>query len=247
MMKDSTAPEIRNAFVSKVSHELRTPLAGIKAYIELLIDGEAQDDRTRLEFYEVIQDEANRLGQLIDDILSISKIEAGVARVQKQLVEINALVSEITSAAASVAERKNLVICETLSPTAYQTSADREMLRQAFATLFSNAIKFSPVGGRITVETATNPHQNTVLIRICDEGPGVEPKDAPGVFDKFSGAQTCARTAGGAGIGLTLVRQIVETIHAGAVFAEARPGRGNCFGIQLHLCAPELRQMPLAS
>ncbi|HEY8750905.1 MAG TPA: histidine kinase dimerization/phospho-acceptor domain-containing protein, partial [Tepidisphaeraceae bacterium] len=237
--------QFKNAFVSKVSHELRTPLAGIKAYIELLIDGEAQDETTRREFYNVIQNETNRLGRLIDDILSISRIEAGIARVQVEPVEINHLLNNAIAKTAEQVARKSLTLCWSQADPVYQTRGDRAMLEQAVLTLLNNAIMFSPHGARISVETATNPHQKMVLIRFIDQGPRIEPKDVPGVFDKFSGGQTSARTAGGAGVGLALVRQIVESVHRGAVFAETHPGSGNCFGFALELYVPEPARLTL--
>jgi two-component system phosphate regulon sensor histidine kinase PhoR len=243
---DAPGPEFKNAFVSRVSHELRTPLAGIKAYVELLIDGEARDDKTRNEFYEVIQNEANRLGQLIDDILIISRIEAGIVKSARQPVNLLSVLQAAMTAIAPDAARKNVTLSESCDAGTNQTLGDHDMLYQAVLGLLGNSVKFSPGGSRINVGIATNPHEKTVRIRILDDGPGVEPKDVPGVFDKFSGAQTSARTAGGAGIGLTLVRQIVETVHGGRVFAESRCGSGNCFGLELKLCTPEPNPLPPA-
>ena len=130
-------------------HELRTPLAGIKAYVELLIDGEAQDHQTAFEFYEVIQDEANRLGQLIDDILSISRIEAGVARVQTQSVDIHALLREAHHR-GRVRSRsgKTRLFANFCATQLIETSADRDMPPAGRARLCSQMQqKFSPVGG----------------------------------------------------------------------------------------------------
>jgi signal transduction histidine kinase len=119
----------------------------------------------------------------------------------------------------------------------YQTFGD--LLEQALVTLLINTIKFSPFGGGINLEIDTNPQQKTVLTRILDQAPAVEPQDVPGLFDKFDGARTCARTAGGAGIALALVRQIIETVHGGSVLIESRQERGCCFGLRLPLYAPE--------
>lgn len=240
------ALEMKSAFVSKVSHELRTPLAGIKAYVEMLIDGEAQDDPTRREFYDVILMEANRLGRLIDDILSISRIEAGLARPEMRPLDLAAVVRDAVAAVKADADRKRLTIVVPADGPAYETFADPDMLGQAVNTLLANAVKFSPDGGRITVEIVTSPRAKTVLTRIRDDGPGVEPKDVPAVFDKFNRTQTSPRSAGGAGVGLTLVRRIVESVHGGRVFVEPHAGPGNCFGFELGLGVQQDRMLPLA-
>src|SRR5213075_1705964 len=129
--KEKEVAEMKNDFVSNVSHELRTPLASIKAYVELLIDGEADDEKTKREFYEVIQNEANRLGRLIDNILNISRIEAGLATVDRKPQSLTAIVREAMDVIAPQASQKGLRVVERLAPVSHQTSADREMLYQA--------------------------------------------------------------------------------------------------------------------
>jgi signal transduction histidine kinase len=236
---DAGSSAFKNAFVTKVSHELRTPLAGIKAYVELLIDGEAEDEQTRQEFYQVIHGEADRLSRLVDDIVAISRIEAGVAKPQKKQVTLSSLLDNALAHVAADVRQKNVSILRAVSQGDYQTFGEPGMLEKALATLLINAIKFSPTGGVINVETVTNPQEKTVLTRILDRGPGVEPQDVPGLFDKFDGARACARTAGGAGVALALVRQIVEAVHGGAVFVESPPEGGCCFEIRLPLYAPQ--------
>src|SRR6476469_6555730 len=137
--------QMKNDFVSNVSHELRTPLASIKAYVELLIDGEADDEKTKREFYEVIQNEANRLGRLIDNILNISRIESGLVKVDRKPQSVSVVVEE---------SLKNITLVERLTPVFYQTLADRDMLYQAALNILSNAVKYTPGGGEIRVETA---------------------------------------------------------------------------------------------
>src|SRR5258706_4991480 len=129
---------MKNAFVSKFSHEMRTPLAGIKAYVEMLIDGEAQDEQTRQEFYEVIQSEAKRLGRLIDHILSISRIESGLARPEKRPLDLNALLREAMGAVTPDADRKRIMLVGPLDEPRYHTLGDRELLGQAVVILLNN-------------------------------------------------------------------------------------------------------------
>jgi two-component system phosphate regulon sensor histidine kinase PhoR len=242
--RDQEVSEMKNAFVSMVSHELRTPLASIKAYIEMLIDGEADDAQTQGEFFEIIQNEANRLGRLIDNILNISRIEAGVARVNIQRHSLGDIVSDALKAVTSQAQLKAISVRQDLSGGDYQTSCDREMIYQAVLNLLSNAVKFTPEQGGITVESGIDSTNKLVSIKITDTGVGIAPKDLPFVFDKFYRPDTGNHLSLGTGLGLALVRHIVEKVHAGRVFVTSEPGRGSCFGFELALDGPEPIALP---
>jgi len=234
--REKEVAEMKNDFVSNVSHELRTPLASIKAYIEMLIDGEAENEKTTREFYEVIQNEANRLGRLIDNILNISRIESGLVQVNKQPQSLMVLLKEAIEVIAPQARMKNIQIVENLTPAFYQTSADRDMLYQATLNLLSNAVKYTPERGTITVETAVDEAKKKVITRISDTGVGIPPKDLPFVFDKFYRAESNSHMAKGSGLGLSLVKHIIETVHRGRLFVESHVGKGSCFGFELDLC-----------
>lgn len=236
MTKEKEVAEMKNDFVSNVSHELRTPLASIKAYVEMLIDGEATDAKTTGEFYEVIQNEANRLGRLIDNILNISRIESGLVKVNKEPQSLMVILKEAIEVITPQAKLKQIKIEEKLTPVFYQTQADKDMLYQAVLNLLSNAIKYTPEGGTVTVHTEVNEHAKKVIGRISDTGVGIPPKDLPFVFDKFYRAEANNRMAKGTGLGLSLVKHIVETVHQGRIFVESQVGKGSTFGFELDLC-----------
>jgi two-component system phosphate regulon sensor histidine kinase PhoR len=235
MTKEKEVAEMKNDFVSSVSHELRTPLASIKAYIEMLIDGEAQDERTTHEFYEVIQNEANRLSRLIDNILNISRIESGLVKVNKQPQSLMVILKEALEVISPQAQQKNITLREQLTPVFYQTLADRDMLYQAVLNLLSNAVKYTPEGGTITVATLVDETKKIVITRISDTGVGIPQKDLPFVFDKFYRAEANNRMAKGTGLGLSLVKQIIEGVHKGRIFVESHVGKGSSFGFELKL------------
>ena len=236
MTKEKEVAEMKNDFVSSVSHELRTPLASIKAYVEMLIDGEAEDEKTKVEFYEVIQNEANRLSRLIDNILNISRIESGLVKVNKQPQSLAIIIKEALEVISPQAQQKQITLKEQLTPVFYQTQADRDMLYQAVLNLLSNAVKYTPEGGAITVETQVDEAKKLVVTRISDTGVGIPPKDLPFVFDKFYRAEANNRMAKGTGLGLSLVKQIIEGVHKGRIFVESAVGKGSCFGFELSLC-----------
>jgi two-component system phosphate regulon sensor histidine kinase PhoR len=235
MTKEKEVAEMKNDFVSSVSHELRTPLASIKAYIEMLIDGEAEDEKTTNEFYEVIQNEANRLSRLIDNILNISRIESGLVKINKQPQSLTVIIKEALEVISPQAGQKSIRLKEQLTPVFYQTLADKDMLYQAVLNLLSNAVKYTPEGGTITVETLVDEAKKIVITRISDTGVGIPPKDLPFVFDKFYRAEANNRMAKGTGLGLSLVKQIIEGVHKGRIFVESHVGKGSCFGFELKL------------
>ena len=228
--------EMKNDFVSSVSHELRTPLASIKAYVELLIDGEADDEKTKREFYEVIQNEANRLGRLIDNILNISRIESGLVKIEKKPQSLTVVVKDALEVISPQAAQKDIRLVERLTPVFYQTMADRDMLYQAVLNVLSNAVKYTPAGGEIRVETTVDEARRKVVTRVSDTGVGIPPQDLPFVFDKFYRAEANSRVAPGTGLGLSLVKHIVEVVHNGRMFAESQVGKGSTFGFELDLC-----------
>ena len=228
--------EMKNDFVSSVSHELRTPLASIKAYVELLIDGEADDEKTKREFYDVIQNEANRLGRLIDNILNISRIESGLVKVDKQPQSLTALVKDAVDVIAPQAAQKGIKLIERLTAAPCQVAADRDMVYQAVLNILSNAVKYTPAGGAVTVETSADADSKAAVVRVSDTGVGIPPQDLPHVFDKFYRAEASSRLAPGTGLGLALVKHVVEVVHHGKVFAESQVGKGSVFGFELELC-----------
>jgi two-component system, OmpR family, phosphate regulon sensor histidine kinase PhoR len=235
MTREKEVAEMNNDFVSSVSHELRTPLASIKAYVEMLIDGEADDEKTKREFYEVIQNEANRLSRLIDNILNISRIESGLVHINKHPQSLAIILKEAMEVIAPQAKMKHIKLVEQLTPVFYQTMADKDMLYQAVLNLLSNAVKYTPENGTITVQTLVDEAKRRVIARISDTGVGIPPKDLPFVFDKFYRAEANNHMAKGTGLGLSLVKHIVETVHRGRIFVESHVGKGSCFGFELEL------------
>jgi two-component system phosphate regulon sensor histidine kinase PhoR len=235
MTKEKEVAEMKNDFVSNVSHELRTPLASIKAYVEMLIDGEADDEKTKTEFYEVIQNEANRLSRLIDNILNISRIESGLVKINKQPQSLAVIMKEAIEVIAPQVKSKQINLIEQLTPIFYQTIADRDMLYQAVLNLLSNAVKYTPEGGSITVQTEVDEAKKRVSTRISDTGVGIPPKDLPFVFDKFFRVEANSRMAKGTGLGLSLVKHIIETVHHGRILVESTQGKGSTFGFELAL------------
>jgi two-component system phosphate regulon sensor histidine kinase PhoR len=218
----------RNAeFVSAVSHEMKTPLAGIKAYVELLADGDAEDEQTREEFLEVINSQADRLQRLVDNLLNLARIEAGVVNVHKQTRSLNELLEEAVRIVQPSAEAKQIELAADLSPMYLGVLADRDMLLQAAINLLSNAVKYTPEKGRVTLRSHLDNGQ--ARVEVQDTGVGLSEEDCRRVFEKFYRVNKDKSMASGTGLGLPLAKHIVEDVHGGRLWAESAPGQGSTF------------------
>lgn len=237
MTHEAEVAQMKNDFVSHVSHELRTPLASIKAYVEMLIDGEATDPKQQTEFYEVIQNEANRLGRLIDNILDVSRIESGVVKVNKAPLSLTVIIKEAVEIITPQAKTKDITVTEASLPTMYLVQADKDMIHRVMLNLLSNAVKYTREGGTVHVSMEVDESNKKIRVKVSDSGVGIPPKDLPHVFDKFYRVEANSRMAKGTGLGLSLVKHIVETVHQGKVTIESTVGKGTTFCIELELAS----------
>lgn len=229
---DQKTLQKRNAeFVSSVSHEMKTPLAGIKAYVELLADGEAEDEATREEFLGIINGQADRLQRLVENLLNLARIEAGVVKVSKEARSLNEVLDEALRVVQPSAEAKQIKLESYLSPLYLGVLADRDMLLQAAINLLSNAIKYTPSGGRVVLRSRMS--DNEARFEVQDTGVGLSPEDCQRVFEKFYRVKKNKDMASGTGLGLPLAKHIVEDVHGGRLWVESTLGQGSTFSVAL--------------
>ena len=237
--REKEISQMKNDFVNHVCHELKTPLASIVAYSEMLLDGEANDEQTRNEFCSVIQNQAQRLNRLIEDMLNTSRIESGLIKVRKNPVSLTILIEEQLQMIKSYADEKNIEITGQKPIVFDQVYADKDMISQVIVNLLSNAVKYTPSGGSIKIKTEVDEIASLARVSVTDTGVGIPENEIEHIFDKFYRVGANKAQAKGTGLGLNLVKQIVEKVHNGRVFVRSEPGVGSTFGFELPLTTAE--------
>ena len=233
--REKEISKMKNDFVSHVSHELKTPLASITAYSEMLADDEADDEETRKEFYSIIQNQAKRLNRLIEDILNTSRIESGLIKINKEPISLTILIEEQLQMIKSYAEEKNIEVTGKKPIVFDQVLADKDMLSQVIVNLLSNSVKYTQPGGSVIIETEMDETVNLIRVSVTDTGVGIPEDEIEHVFDKYYRVGANKKQAKGTGLGLNLVKQIIEKLHDGRVFVVSQVGVGSTFGFELPL------------
>jgi two-component system, OmpR family, phosphate regulon sensor histidine kinase PhoR len=232
--------EVRRDFVANASHELKTPLTAIRGYSETLLDPELPDDLKR-RFAEVVKDNADRLQRIIDDLLDLSRIEAGGWRVAPADVELERLAREVWSTHTSGDTGRDVQLAFAIDPGRERVWADPSALRQVLANLFSNALRYTPAGGRVTLrardagsrpgtprpfDPAAEPISGWTIVEVADTGSGIPAAHISRIFERFYRADPArSREEGGTGLGLAIVKHLIEA-HGGWIEADSEVGQG---------------------
>ncbi|MBN1537875.1 MAG: PAS domain-containing protein [Anaerolineales bacterium] len=223
------AEEIKSTFISVISHELKTPVALIKGYVSTLRREDASWDRSVVnDSLEVIEEEADRLTELIENLLDASRLQAGALSISLSDVSIKHMVEKIVDKFKTQSSKHHFKV--DFPDNFPVVMADESRIIQVISNLLSNAIKYSKEGGEIRVAGQMRPDQ--VIICVSDEGPGISPEDIPHVFDRFYRSSDATRMTKGAGLGLYLARAVVEA-HGGRIWVDPKPGDGAriCFSL----------------
>ena len=216
-------------FAADASHELRTPLAIIRGEADVVLSA----DRTVAEYKEsiaVMQDEARRLSRLVDDLLNLARVDAESVRLRIEPFYLNDLLAECCRSAQPMAASKGIELaCRCVEDVMF--SGDQDLLRRLVFNLVENAIRYTPAGGKVSVNLAVDG--TAVRIEVADTGIGITPEAAPHVFERFYRAdQARSREQGGFGLGLSIVKWIAES-HKGTVQLSSQPGVGSTFTVLL--------------
>src|SRR5215467_5528404 len=224
------ANRLKTEFVSMVSHELRTPLTSIQGYAELLLEDERMDDEER-ESLTIVKKNADRLLVLINDLLDLSRIEAGRVDLHRTSLDLTCLISEVARSLRPLIEAKRQRLRLDLGDALPAVWADADRVTQILTNLISNAHKYTPVEGSITV--AARPDDGFVRVDVSDTGIGLSPEDQAQLFTKFFRAHDRSPQAGGGtGLGLVITRLLVE-LHGGRITVRSAQGQGSTFSFSL--------------
>jgi len=222
---------MRQDFVANVSHELKTPLSAIKAYAETLQSGAIDDDANNLRFVRQIEEQADRLSQLVLDLISLARIESGQQAFDIVPVDLAEVVESCLAGHQAAAVAKNISLGQAAEMPVVRVLADNEGLVQILDNLIDNAIKYTPERGRVTV--GWRVEGNTVFIEVRDNGIGIPPEYLPRVFERFFRVDKArSRELGGTGLGLSIVKHLAQSF-GGGVHVESQPGSGSTFAVSL--------------
>ncbi len=228
--------KLERRLTTDVAHELRTPLMAIQSTVEAMVDGVFEPNEERLE---TVNSEVQRLSRLVDAILKLSRLENRSTPMKKELLDVGDLISGIISTHEAYVNDSGLKLVYEVERDVI-VRGDSDMIRQATANLISNAVRYTPEGGTITVSVSSNDGMCAIAVR--DTGIGLSPDEAKMVFSRFWRADAGrTRERGGLGIGLSVVKEIVDR-HNGHVTVEGEKGKGACFTIMLPLYSEESEQ-----
>lgn len=229
--------ELRASFTSMLVHDLRSPLTLLSAYVQLFdIRSEGLTAQQR-RYIASMREACNRMIRLIGEILDIEKLEAGKLVLHRESVDLPELVGELVERFRPVAVQQSIALTLAVTGEPPRVSADPGRLEQVVMNLLTNALKFTPGGGAVTVEVASS--SGGVQVAVSDTGPGIAAEEMPRLFEKFSQTSTGA-TKPGTGLGLVISRHLVEA-HSGRIWAESTPAGGSRFAFSLPTPGAERR------
>jgi two-component system, OmpR family, phosphate regulon sensor histidine kinase PhoR len=224
---------VRQDFVANVSHEFRTPLTAIQGFAETLLSGALEDPAHREHFVQIIRDHAERLARLTEDLLKLSRIEAGKLDLEFQPVSVYQMVQSCVETVRFKAARKELVLDVRIPEGLPAVKGDSNGLHEVLQNLLDNAVQYTPPGGRLEV-SASNGGEH-VTVTVSDTGIGIPQAEQERIFERFYRVDAArSREAGGTGLGLSIARHIMEA-HGGRLWVESEVGAGSRFHFSMPL------------
>ena len=224
---------MKSDFIDTISHELRTPLHSIKGFNRLILDGLVTDPEVQKEFQNTIDQQTDRLSKLIDELLDVSRLNSGRFDLRKKPIAIENLIGNAIQSFYAATNDRNITVREEIQANLPDVEADETRIRQVVDNLLSNAFKFSPAGGEITVEASLT--NNEILVRVQDQGVGIPDEAKPHIFERFYRVDSSlTRDTVGTGLGLYISKQLVEA-HDGKIWLESALNQGSTFSFLLPL------------
>lgn len=223
--------KIRQDFVVNISHELRTPIASCKAIVETLQNGASSDKKVAKDFLQRMHVEIDKLGQMVNELGELSRIESGELKLNLAPVAVNNVIIKVADRLKTQAERAHVSINLDISPGLPNAFADEDKIEQVLINFVHNAIKFTPQNGNITVSSAEQ--NNQLIVSVSDTGIGIPEDDLPHIFERFYKVDK-ARSGGGTGLGLSIAKHIVQA-HGGDIHVRSKESKGSLFVFSIPL------------
>lgn len=223
---------MKTDFISSVSHELRTPLTSIKAYTETILRDPGMPDEQKREFLVTIDKESNRLAELVNGLLEISRLDAGHIEVIKKNIDVAEVVEQIILSLKCAAESKNIVLEKNIRESIPKLWGHESRIRSLISNLINNAIKFTPDGGKVRIGIDQN--DDNMEISVSDTGIGIPEDEIPHIFERFYRVHQPGKQIPGTGLGLAIVKEIAA-LHGGKADVTSEIGKGTTFRITLPL------------
>ena len=225
----------RRRLVADIAHELRSPLTNIQGYLEAIKDGVLEPDERTID---TIYSQTRHLAALVEDLRLLALVEAGSLRLELINADLPELVRDASEAFRPRAADRSITLDVTVADDMPSARLDPTRIRQVVSNLVENAITHTPNGGRVAVTVAISSEDRRAVIAVIDTGAGISPEDLPYVFDRFYRVDPSRnRVTGGAGLGLTIVKRLVE-VHGGVVDVASEPGEGTTFTVQIPFAGP---------
>ena len=246
--RERESDRLKSEFISIVSHELRTPLTSILGYTELMLAREFKPAEQR-EFVKTVYDQANHLSQIVEDLLGVSRLEAGTVRLNQWVVSLRQLISELIAQLHTHISARHRVVIDVPQ---HMTPAylDRDKMKQVLVNLVTNAVKYSPKGGEVVLRVQENPtlpadHPagDFLLVSVGDQGMGIPHEDMPRIWERFYRVDNSnTRRIGGTGLGLSITKALVE-LHNGRIWVESTVGQGSTFFFTVPAATEQMRSV----
>jgi signal transduction histidine kinase len=234
---------MKSEFVSQVSHELRTPLTAIKGFTEMLLDRDAGEiNEEQEEFLKVITSNVDRLVLLINDLLDMSRIESGRLQLKLEAIDLEEIVQSVATTMRPLVNGKQQTLVVHIEPDLPRALGDHDRILQVVTNLVSNAHKYTPADGFISVAVGRVGEELGVAVQ--DTGIGIGPEDLARLFTRFFRVDSSlTREIGGTGLGLSITKSIVE-LHGGSISVASEPGKGSTFSFVLPIAPSGLEDSP---
>ncbi|MFK7899670.1 MAG: sensor histidine kinase [Cyclobacteriaceae bacterium] len=223
--------EIRRSFLADISHELKTPIFSAQGFIHTLLDGAVEDKKVRTRFLKKAAKSMDDLENLVQDLMIITQVETGEVQMEMEDFNLNMLIEEVLDDLERKAKKRDTKLVLDNDNSNYDVNADRYRIRQVISNLVENAIKYGKEKGNVQVQLIDNAE--SVVLKICDDGPGIPEEHWPKVFQRFYRVdKSRSREKGGTGLGLSIVKHILEA-HGSTIKLERNPEKGATFVFEL--------------